>query len=284
MISRSRHTRDLSDMDDPVKLTSAASRSPTADKTPRSPDATFEPPNPARQYYRGGNKSLSGIAARAFCLGGALAACILAGAATALFTGSPLWRLPFFWGTLSLFHFLEFWTTAAYNTPVADVSSFLLTANWPAYPIAHTAASLECLLTNYFWPDRAWAPPGAGHALVALGIVLVVGGQAIRAGAMIQCGESFNHIVQHSKKSSHALITTGLYSVFRHPAYFAFFWWAVGTQLVLGNLVCFFAYSLVMWRFFYGRIANEELFLTKFFGDEYVQHQKNTGIWIPFVG
>ncbi|CAI4217913.1 unnamed protein product [Parascedosporium putredinis] len=240
MISRSRHTRDLSDMDDPVKLTSAA---------PGAPPLT-RPPQPGR-LVRASQPSEAVLPRRQQLV---------------FSPGPPPPCSPearsggsFFWGTLSLFHFLEFWTTAAYNTPVADVSSFLLTANWPAYPIAHTAASLECLLTNYFWPDRAWAPLGTGPALVALGIVLVVGGQAIRAGAMIQCGESFNHIVQHSKKSSHALITTGLYSVFRHPA-------------------------LVMWRFFYGRIANEELFLTKFFGDEYVQHQKNTGIWIPFVG
>ncbi|PKS10244.1 hypothetical protein jhhlp_001994 [Lomentospora prolificans] len=283
MISRSRHTRGLVDVDDPADITPPHPDGLETNKTSSSPDATFDPLQPNKQYYRGGPKSLSGIATRAFCLGAGVSASMLTVAAIILFTESTLWRIPFFLGALSLFHFFEFWTTAAYNTPVADLSSFLLTANWPAYPIAHAVASLECFITNYFWPTRSWAPFHTGPLLLAVGLFFVVMGQSVRTTAMIQCGESFNHIVQHSKKASHSLVTTGLYSVFRHPAYFAFFWWAVGTQLVLGNVLCFVAYTVVLWRFFSNRIANEELFLTKFFGDEYVEHKKNTRVWIPFI-
>ena len=32
----------------------------------------------------------------------------------------------------------------------------------------------------------------------------------IRSTAMITCGESFNHIIQHSKKDTHRLVTWGM--------------------------------------------------------------------------
>lgn len=284
MIPRARGRRGLVWLDDPAELIPLFPDEPEADSpTSSSSGATFEPPRPDRQYYRGGPKSLSGIALRAFCLGGALSASVIAGIAILFFTESPLWRLPFFFGALSTFHFLEFWTTAAYNTPSAEISSFLLTANWPAYFIAHVSASIECLVTNLLFPNQTWAPFNLGRLFVVLGLVLVTVGQVVRSAAMIQCGESFNHIVQHSKKASHSLITTGVYSIFRHPSYFGFFWWAVGTQLVLGNVICFLGYSVVMWKFFAGRIPNEEASLGRFFGEEYETYRQRTRVWIPFI-
>ncbi|KAJ9151887.1 Protein-S-isoprenylcysteine O-methyltransferase [Pleurostoma richardsiae] len=235
-------------------------------------------------YYPGEHKSLAGIAVRAFCLGLALAGGVIFTLLILLWTGSPLWRLPFFLSALALFHFLEFWTTAAYNTPAADVGSFLLTANWPAYPIAHSAASLECLVTHFLLPSWYRAPLGSGPLLTAVGLALVVVGQAVRTAAMVQAGTSFNHIVQHRRGRQHALITTGVYAALRHPSYFGFFWWALGTQLVLGNPLCLAAYAAVLWRFFSARVRREEELLVRFFGDEYVVYRKGTRTLIPFLG
>ncbi|KAK7740534.1 farnesyl cysteine-carboxyl methyltransferase [Cytospora paraplurivora] len=246
----------------------------------------FEAYSPDRPYQPGQPKSLSGIALRAFCLGIALAVGTIGTAAVLLTTSSPLWRLPFFLAALSTFHFLEFWTTAAYNTREADISSFLLTANWPAYAIAHSAAAAECLLANLLFspPGRSWAPSRAGGALATgLGLVLVAVGQAVRSAAMAQAGPSFNHIVQQTQRREHVLVTTGVYGRLRHPSYFGFFWWGLGTQLAMGNVVCFVAYAAVLWKFFSSRIRHEEVFLVKFFGEEYVNYRKTTGTMIPFV-
>lgn len=248
-----------------------------------SAQAQFEAYTPDKPYFPGQPKSLAGIALRAFCLGTALAVGLIGTAALLLATSSPLWRLPFFLSALAAFHFLEFWTTAAYNTREADVSSFLLTANWPAYAIAHTAAAAECLLANTLLPARAWAPFGLGTLLMLLGVLLVLVGQAVRSAAMVQAGPSFNHIVQQTRGREHVLVTTGIYGTFRHPSYFGFFWWGLGTQLAMGNVVCFVAYAAVLWRFFCSRIMHEELFLVKFFGEEYVDYRKKTGTKIPFV-
>lgn len=239
--------------------------------------------DPDRPYQPGQPKSLAGIAMRAFCLGIALGLAVLLTLATLAWTASPLWRLPFFLAALATFHFLEFWTTAAYNTRNADVKSFLLTANWPAYAIAHAAASLECLVVGVAWPGRSWAPLRGGLLVTAAGLAMVVVGQVVRSVAMVQAGASFNHVVQQYRTRQHTLITTGIYAHLRHPSYFGFFWWGLGTQLVMGNVICFVAYTAVLWRFFSSRIKREEQLLVQFFGDEYVDYKRRTGTKIPFV-
>jgi len=239
--------------------------------------------SPDRIYFPHQPKSLAGIALRSFCLGITATVGVVSTAVILTRTDSSLWRLPFFLATLSIFHFLEFWTTAAYNTRVADVSSFLLTANWPGYAIAHAAATTECLLTNVFWPNRSWAPLHSGSLFCLVGLVLVVVGQTVRSVAMVQAGPSFNHMVQHQRSAAHVLVTTGIYGRLRHPSYFGFFWWALGTQLALGNVISFFAYTAVLWRFFSTRVHHEEEFLVRFFGGEYVDYRRKVGTKIPFV-
>jgi protein-S-isoprenylcysteine O-methyltransferase len=230
-------------------------------------------------------KSLAGIAIRSFCLGIALALGLIATLTIYFCTSSPLWRLPFFLAALALFHFLEFWTTAAYNTRAAEVSSFLLTSNWPAYAIAHSFATFECLVTHLLWPSARWAAFGGlgQQALLLVGWVLVVLGQTVRSVAMIHAGRSFNHLVQYRRQSGHVLVTTGIYGVLRHPSYFGFFWWALGTQMVMGNVVSFVGYAVVLWRFFSSRIQYEEQLLVAFFGEEYVNYRRRVMTLIPLV-
>jgi protein-S-isoprenylcysteine O-methyltransferase len=203
-----------------------------------------------RAYYPGGDRSLAGIAIRALLLG----VCGTIGfALTAMlaFHENRLWRPCFFIGTLSVFHFLEFWITAAYNTPIAYVSSFLLT-NGDRYRQAHTMALIETIVTSYFFPEwQAYVNPPAA---IVMGIIMIAVGQTVRSVAMKQAGTNFNHQVQSKKNEGHELVTTGLYSHFRHPSYFGFFWWGLGTQVVLGNSVSFVVYACVLWYFFYTRI------------------------------
>lgn len=234
-------------------------------------------------FFPGQPKSLSGIALRAFCLGIALAASFLSMGALLLFTDSPIWRMPFFLFALSAFHFLEFWTTAERNTRVASIDSFLLTANWPSYAIAHSTAFLECFIVSFFFPDRNWAPFNTGWLLLSSGLLMTLVGQVVRSAAMFHAGASFNHHVQTRKANSHELVTSGIYSIFRHPSYFGFFYWGLGTQLVLGNIICFFGYGAVLWMFFSKRIKHEEDKLIEFFMDDYVKYRSQVGTKMPFI-
>ncbi|KAF1997128.1 ICMT-domain-containing protein [Amniculicola lignicola CBS 123094] len=232
-----------------------------------------------RAFFPSGDRALSGIAIRAFLLGVVLVLG-LASTAVGVYVESHLWRASFFIAILATFHFLEFWTTAAYNTPIAYISSFLLT-NGDRYRQAHTFALIETVITSYFfpsWQSRVNPPP-----VIALGVVMVLVGQVVRSLAMIEAGTNFNHQVQSEKNEGHELVTTGLYSVFRHPSYFGFFWWALGTQVVLGNTVSLIGYACVLWYFFSTRIRHEEKHLVEFFGEEYKAYRARTSVWIPFV-
>lgn len=248
----------------------------------QAPRAIYE--NSLKPFFPGQPKSLSGIALRAFCLGIAFSASLISVVGILLLTASPIWRVPFFLLALSTFHFLEFWTTAEKNTAVAGIDSFLLTANWPAYALAHSAAFLECIVVTVFFPHRSWAPFNSGRVILLVGLFMVLVGQAVRSLAMLHAGASFNHQIQTRKAQSHLLVTTGIYGWVRHPSYFGFFYWGLGTQLVLGNVLCFVAYSAVLYMFFKDRIQHEEEKLVEFFGDDYESYRKRVGTLMPFIG
>jgi protein-S-isoprenylcysteine O-methyltransferase len=202
--------------------------------------------------YPGNSRSISAIALHGLALGITLSTCTILTVLLAS-TNHRIWRLTEFIATLSLFHFLEFWTTARYNTFNAKVSSFLLTSNGSAYLSAHVAAMLEIIITSIYFPnlqDR-WS----NAFTVAFGAVLVVMGQTVRSIAMAQAGVSFNHIPAKSKRNDHVLVTKGLYSYLRHPSYFGYFFFAVGTQVVVGNKICCVSYLVILWFFFKDRIT-----------------------------
>ena len=229
--------------------------------------------------FPGGTRDLSYIGLQAFFLGFVLASGI-AGTITAIILESTWWRLPAFATALAVFHFLEYYTTARYNTNALRSESFLLFNNGRAYNFAHGCATIELVVSRFF--------PGYGKSFVnpvtiAIGVVLIVVGQSVRSFAMAQAGPSFNHVVAREHKETHKLVTHGFYKIFRHPSYFGFFYWAIGTQFLVGNKVCLVAYVLVLWKFFSQRIEGEEKFLVSFFGDKYVEYRKKTGTMIPFI-
>jgi len=87
---------------------------------------------------------------------------------------------------------------------------------------------------------------------------------------------------------------------FRHPSYAGFYYWALGTQLILQNPLTFVLFTILLWRFFYYRTRGsfsfsatfvfdtdlalaEEKALVKFFGDDYIRYKRRVGTKIPFV-
>jgi protein-S-isoprenylcysteine O-methyltransferase len=229
----------------------------------------------------GHKRSQSGISLRAFLIGQTLAFSLLVAYYARFEKDSRLWRTPFFLSILAVFHFLEFWTTARYNLPNANVSAFLLFDNGLAYQIAHGTAMIEATITAMWFPD--WQATFSPWWLQCLGFALVIIGQVCRSLAMGTAGTNFNHKIQRKKAIGHQLVKTGVYGVLRHPSYFGFFWWAIGTQLLIGNVVSLAGYIFVLWRFFSRRIQGEEQYLVGFFGDEYVQFRKRTRVGIPFI-
>jgi protein-S-isoprenylcysteine O-methyltransferase len=241
-----------------------------ADWTPPKRVApSFQTPRPLPPVdpsnWPNGSRSLAGISLRSFLLGIALGITTPITLYLLLVEGNILWRLPFFLASLALFHFLEYYITAAYNTPYASISAFLLSQNGSAYNIAHSAAMLECLVSRLFAPSTYFnltskllgGPVFAEKYLVPLGLTMMAIGQTTRSLAMVTAAGNFNHTVQVRRREGHELVTNGIYAWLRHPSYFGFFWWGLGTQVVLGNRICLAGYALVLWRFFKSRIQSE---------------------------
>ncbi|CRG90504.1 protein-S-isoprenylcysteine O-methyltransferase [Talaromyces islandicus] len=246
---------------------------------------TAEPHSLDPSLLPGGKTALSGISVRAFFLGVALGVSSIISIFLA-WQQIPLWRVPFFISSLCVFHFLEFWVTAQYNTRNADVSAYLLGSNGAAYNIAHGSAVVECLISHWLAPHGYFFDPDSSRIpaiIVFTGAVLMLTGQTVRTLAMATAAGNFNHIVQTERDVHHRLVTSGIYSLLRHPSYFGFFWWGLGTQLVLQNVVCFVGFTVVLWRFFQSRIEREEKHLVTFFQNHYVEYRKKTPVGIPFI-
>ena len=115
---------------------------------------------------------------------------------------------------------------------------------------------------------------------IALSIAVL--GQIIRIIAFFTCRHNFTHLVRYHKNQGHTLVTNGIYSFLRHPAYTGYFYFASFSQVFLGNFVSAILFFCFLVKFFDSRIDDEEKALNSFFV-EYKSYQKKTYILIPFV-
>lgn len=195
---------------------------------------------------------------------------------------SDHWQIFIYVFFLASFHFLEYYITARYNTSKVKVSSFLL-RNGISYTIAHSLSLLEYLIGRFVF-SHVYASFGVFSWLTnPLGLLLVVAGQLVRSLAMIQASTNFSHIVATRRTEKHQLVTNGVYSISRHPSYAGFFYWALGTQILLKNPLSFVLFTVLLWRFFKERIQDEEQYLLLFFEDDYKKYRQSTPTLIPFI-
>jgi protein-S-isoprenylcysteine O-methyltransferase len=118
---------------------------------------------------------------------------------------------------------------------------------------------------------------------IILGLIILIIGQFFRISALFTGKVSFTHVISYKKKKEHVLVTNGIYSISRHPSYFGFFIWSIGTQILCFNPICIISYIIVLFIFFKDRILEEEILLIQFFGDEYINYKRKVPILIPFI-
>ncbi|GAA6007296.1 hypothetical protein JCM11491_003078 [Sporobolomyces phaffii] len=186
-------------------------------------------------------------------------------------------QLGFYLASWSFFHLMEFVVTSMYNPGKLSVSSYLLD-NGKEYTLAHIAGVVEYVLEETLLPTKYRAYKHFG-GVTLIGFALVATGQFLRSFAMISASSNFSHL----KLPSHQLVTTGIYSWSRHPSYAGFYWWAVGTQIALGNPVCSIVFMATLQYFFSVRIRVEERYLVKFFGKAYEEYRAKVPTRIMFV-
>ncbi|KAG7520351.1 protein-S-isoprenylcysteine O-methyltransferase [Solea senegalensis] len=219
--------------------------------------------------------------------------------------------------SLSFFHYSEYLVTAVINPRSLSLDSFLLNHSME-YTLAAVSSWVEFTVEKLTVPGglssfsftpfknvhvqvNSFPKPEHGaeiqdfslcvsvselkqlHWLSFLGLFMVLCGEGLRKAAMLTAGSNFNHIVQNEKARSHVLVTDGVYAYFRHPSYVGWFYWSIGTQILLCNPVCTLGYTIASWRFFRERIEEEEVSLINFFAEDYVEYKKKVPTGLPFI-
>jgi protein-S-isoprenylcysteine O-methyltransferase len=178
---------------------------------------------------------------------------------------------------LCFYHFMEFFSTAVNQPSNVTYESYIINQS-EAYTLATLASMVE-----YWLECLIFGPKKFNVYIMLVGALVVVVGQFVRSKGMFDCGEHFNHSIMTQKTDSHKLVTSGIYKYLRHPSYFGWFYWAIGSQLLLCNPFCTVAYTYVSWSFFNTRIPYEESLLIRFYYPQYINYARRTIIGIPFV-
>lgn len=164
-------------------------------------------------------------------------------------------------------------STAYHAAAIGAITEYLI--EWWLFPswkcwntLSFIGSSLPCSRLVFHVANH----PLPGLAITALGLTL-------RNLAVHTLGEHFSH--QLSSRPPLKLVTEGIYSVLRHPSYTGFYYYSIGTQILLLNPVCAIGYGYVLGRFFKERVEEEESRLQAMPGWE--AYRRSTGVYIPGV-
>jgi protein-S-isoprenylcysteine O-methyltransferase Ste14 len=115
--------------------------------------------------------------------------------------------------------------------------------------------------------------------LQGIGLALFVLGLALAVWARTYIGRNWG--MPMSEKADPELVTTGPYSVIRHPIYSGIILAMIGTTLAV-SLYWLVAVVLVGAYFLYSA-AMEERYMTEVFPEAYPRYKQSTKMLIPFV-
>ena len=178
---------------------------------------------------------------------------------------------------IAFFHYSEYVSVSVFNPSDLTIDAFLLTHSWE-YGLALCMSVAEMGLESYLFPFLK-----GNLYLISFGLLMTSLGEFIRKLAMYTAGISFTHMVSTWKEDEHRLVTSGIYSLCRHPGYVGWTIWSIGTQVVLCNPFCFVAYICAIKVFYKERIRIEEFHLIRFFGKRYIEYQQRVPTGLPFI-
>lgn len=117
-----------------------------------------------------------------------------------------------------------------------------------------------------------------GIAWEWVGVALTAAGISIAIWARRHLGANWSGIV--TLKEGHELIRTGPYRAIRHPIYTGILIGLCGTMITIGEVRGLVGLA-VAWFSFYIKARREESFLSQEFGPAFIEHQRNTGMFLP---
>jgi len=133
--------------------------------------------------------------------------------------------------------------------------------------------------------NRAFAWGWLGTRIVSqnsiaavIGLLLTAGGLVFAVWARIALGANWSGTV--TIKSGHNLIRRGPYRWIRHPIYTGLLASFVGTVFLQGEVRSILGFVLIL-AALYRKAKREERFLSEEFGDDFAEHAKHTGMFLP---
>jgi protein-S-isoprenylcysteine O-methyltransferase Ste14 len=84
-------------------------------------------------------------------------------------------------------------------------------------------------------------------------------------------------------REQHALVTTGVYRVIRHPMYASALLWSFGQALLLPNWATALAGLFGFCILYCGRVRREETLMLKTFGPSYEEYMMRTKRLVPHI-
>jgi protein-S-isoprenylcysteine O-methyltransferase Ste14 len=84
-------------------------------------------------------------------------------------------------------------------------------------------------------------------------------------------------------REQHALVTTGVYRLIRHPMYASALLWSLGQALLLPNWVTALGGLFGFCILYFGRVKREEMLMRKTFGTSYEDYMARTKRLVPHV-
>ncbi|QUN28432.1 isoprenylcysteine carboxylmethyltransferase family protein [Cupriavidus sp. KK10] len=138
------------------------------------------------------------------------------------------------------------------------------------------------LLAAYLPPftDRIGFWTLDGDTMRWIGVALFAGGGVLRLWPVFVLGRRFSGLV--AIQPGHTLVTTGIYSVIRHPSYLGFLVSSLGWVLAFRSGVGV-VLTLLMVPVLLARIRAEEALLRDQFGDEYASYCDRTWRMLPGI-
>jgi protein-S-isoprenylcysteine O-methyltransferase Ste14 len=189
--------------------------------------------------------------------------------------------LPFAWPYALLFWTVELWAfypefkvlrgaRRSGNTQDAKSLQVILRGLNAAYFIAFAVAWVPWM---QMLSDRA--------AVFFIGVALMIAGSLLRRHCFRQLGASFTGDVRAS--SEQMVVTSGAYSLLRHPSYTAAIILNTGIGLALGSWASVIVLVVVSFAVYGYRISVEERALVAAIGEPYEQFMNTRKRLIPFI-
>jgi protein-S-isoprenylcysteine O-methyltransferase Ste14 len=132
-----------------------------------------------------------------------------------------------------------------------------------------------------FVPLLIWRDPNPPAPLLIIGAVLSIGSAALGWSAGAHLGAQLR--IQAVVTEGHRLVTSGPYSLVRHPIYLSLLGFLIGTGLVFSRPVAFLMAVPLLVIGIEIRMRAEEQLLAAHFGEEFQAYRRRVAAWLPGI-